>query len=804
VHDDARSEWVKALDLSSKRNLFTKTMLEFRGTAPVGQALRPFQLLVGTIACFALMPSTTALTEADEGSAPDFLKPPISQQVKAAYGRLPLSFEANSGQTDKTVKYFSHSRGESLFLTPIGAVMVLSKPDNTSAKAKSTVLQPDKKQKSFDAPLPAAVGGRMTAHSWVLRMRLKGGNPKAEMVGMAALPGKVNYFKSHEPDKWRTNIATYARVEAKSVYPGIDMVYYGNHSQLEYDFVVAPGAKPQAIRLQFEGANIELDGKGDLVLKTAFGEVRQPKPFIYQELAGKRKEVEGRYLLLGKNEVAFALGAYNRSKAVVIDPVLSYSTYLGGEAGDAGAGITVDGAGNAYVTGFTQSPNFPTTPGVFQLKNRGFPDAFVTKLNSTGSALVYSTYLGGSNNSGGSGIAIDQAGNAYVTGSTSSSDFPTTPRAFQTKLKGAGDAFVTKLNSTGSALLYSTYLGGSSTDYSYSSGIAIDGVGNAYVTGLAGSGFPTTPGAFQRKGSGQFVTKLNATGSKLLYSTLLNNASPGNGNAIAVDNSGNSYVTGSAGSGFPTTRGAFKTKSGGASDAFVTKMNTLGSALVYSTFLGGSGDDYGSGIAVDGLGNAYITGQTTSTDLPTKSAFEPKYVGGTCSNHPGTTYACPNAFVSKLNATGSALVYSTYLGGNGDDEGIAITVDKFGNAYVTGQTSSTNFPTKSAFQTKYRGGTCFEGNGGGFVFPCFEAFVTKLNPVGSALVYSTYLSGSSNTVLGSGDQGFGIAVDHLGNAYVTGSTITNDFPTTTGAFQRTFGGIGRFTGDGFVTKLKRE
>lgn len=765
-------------------------MPKLRGIILTGQAVLPLCFLVGG---FSLLQSTKAPTGV-KGIAPDTLKPKMNeQQVKAAYARLPLSFEVNSGQTDKQVKYFSHSRGKSLFLTPTGAVMVLSKLDNTSAKAKSR---------------SSAASRRVWAHSWVLRMELLGANPKAGMVGLAALSGKVNYFKGHNPNSWRTNNATYAKVKAKSVYPGIDMVYYGNHSQLEYDFVVAPGAKPQALRLQFKGADrVELDGKGDLVMKTAVGEVRQHRPLLYQELAGKRKEVAGRYVLLGKNEVAFAVGAYDRSKTLVIDPVLSYSTYLGGKVGDAGFGIAVDQARNAYVTGYTQSPDFPTTSGVFQSQLKGYNDVFVTKLNSTGSALVYSTYLGGSNNNdSGNAIVIDQSGNAYITGSTFSSDFPTTPGASQTKYGGSQDAFVTKLNATGSALVYSTYLGGSSNDNSSGTGIAIDGVGNAYVTGSSGSSFLTTPGAFQMTGSGQFVTKLNARGSTLVYSTLLNDAKPGNGNGIAVDGSGNAYLTGTAGSSFPTTPGAFQTKSGSSlNNAFVTKLNPSGSKLVYSTFVGGSGDDYGNGIAVDGSGNAYVTGRTNSTDLPTKSALQSKYGGGTCTNDVGTKYPCFDAFVIKLNATGSALVYSTYLGGSGDggdDEGIAIALDQSGNAYVTGQTSSTNFPRKSAYQTKYRGDKCHD-NPRGPSFPCLEAFVTKLNPQGNALVYSTYLGGSSNAGLGYGDQGFGIAVDGLGNAYVTGSTISNDFPTTSGAFQKSFGGTGQYSsGDGFVTKLQ--
>jgi Big-like domain-containing protein/beta-propeller repeat-containing protein len=472
---------------------------------------------------------------------------------------------------------------------------------------------------------------------------------------------------------------------------------------------------------------------------------------------------------IGRSLAGIAVSATN--------PALLYSTYLSGSGDDRGHGIAVDAAGNAYVTGFTNSINFPTTGGVFQPAVSVGQDVFVTKLDPTGSGLVYSTYLGGNNADQGLGIALDAGGNAYVTGFTQSTNFPTFA-AFQTTLRGVADAFVTKLNPTGSGLVYSTYLGGSDNDQGF--GIALDAspIPNAYVTGLTQStNFPTTAGAFQTTFGGgtsdAFVTKLNPTGSGLVYSTYLGRSSSEQGRGIALDASPipNAYVTGFTNStNFPTTAGAFQTTfGGGISDAFVTKLNPLGTALVYSTYLGRSLEEQGLGIALDAspTPNAYVTGFTFSSNFPTVAAFQTTFGG------------VADAFVTKLNPTGSGLVYSTYLGGLTSDEGFDIGVDAVGNAYVTGFTQSTNFPTFAAFQTTFGGGV--------------DAFVTKLNPTGSGLVYSTYLGGSSS------EQGFGIALDPspIPNAYVTGLTNSTDFPTTPGAFQTTSaGGI-----DAFVTKI---
>jgi hypothetical protein len=519
-----------------------------------------------------------------------------------------------------------------------------------------------------------------------------------------------------------------------------------------------------------------IDAERNLVLHTSGGDVVEHAPVVYQEVNGQRQTVAGRFVLGGNHQVGFQVGRYDHSKPLVIDPVLSYSTFLGGKANDRGSAIAVDSSGNAYITGYTNSSNFPTK-GPFQPSSGGGADVFVTKLNATGTALVYSTYVGGSNNDIGNAIAVDSAGNAYVTGSTASANFPTMS-PLQAHLKGSEDAFLLKLNPAGTALAYSTFLGGSGLDVAY--GIAVDGSGDAYVTGTTGStDFPTTPGAYQTTNPGPtfveaFVAHVNATGSSLVYATYLGGDFGAHGTSIAVDGSGNAYVTGNTSSTNFATAGAYQTVYG---DAFVAKLNAAGTALVYATYLGGSGDDRGLGIAVDGAGNAYVTGVTASTNFPTLNAYQPVYGGN------------GDAFVTEFNASGSALLYSTYLGGNGSDDspgnGGAIAVDASGNIYVTGSTSSTNFPTLNAFQPTYGGGG--------------DAFVAKINPSQSgtaSLVYSSYLGGSG----GGGDEGYGIAVDGSGNAYLTGETTSTDFPTTTNAFQTRFGG-GKHTSDAFVTKI---
>src|SRR5437762_1954940 len=565
--------------------------------------------VLGSLVFFGLMVIgflPKPLAEAARKESADALKT-SKQQVVETYGKQPLSLEANVGQTNRQVKFLSRGNGYTLFLTHRGeAVLALRKPAPKADPRKPASL----------ASRPGRLKRDAAGTSTVVRMKLVGGNAKPRAEALGELAGKANYFIGNDPKRWRTNVATYAKVKYEGVYPGVDLVYYGNQGQLEYDFVVAPGVDPNEIRLQFPGAGkLRVDEKGDLLLGSRGEEVRLEKPMVYQEVGGERKPVEGRYVLASANRIGFQLGVYDHSQPLVIDPVLVYSTYLGGSAYGEGDGIAVDGSGNAYVTGLTDSTNFPTLNALQSTISSNYV-GFVTKFNPSGSALVYSTYFGGSDGGWGRSIAVDASGNAYVTGVTSASNFPTVNALQSTYGGGYNDAFVIKLNPTGSALVYSTYLGGSGEDIGY--GIAVDGSGNAYVTGEAGS------------------------------------------------------------TNFPSTAGAFQTSIGGYSDAFVSKLNPGGSALVYSTYLGGSGEDSGYGITVDASGNAYVTGYTGSTNFPTANALQSTPAGG----YP--------AFVTKINARGSALVYSTYLGGSDGLSAVAanIAVGVWRKAYETGSTGS--------------------------------------------------------------------------------------------------------------------
>jgi beta-propeller repeat-containing protein/centrosomal CEP192-like protein len=840
------------------KSLATKTRLGLLAVLLAVVFAKPASRLRPLLAAPA--PSPKSGVKASQGRA----------KLMESYGALPLRFEANQGQADSHVKFLSRGNGYTLFLTGSEAVLALrsQKPEVRSQNDKSGQW--------------SVVGGQSGRTKWpvvsrngqgtndVLRMKLVGANQSAKVTALDALSGKSNYFIGNDPQKWRTNVPNYARVSYNEVYPGVDLVYYGNQGQLEYDFVVAPGVDPKAITLSVAAASppspgaamrtspLHVAANGDLVIETASGEVCLHEPVVYQEQEpggrsrkaeagqgptdnGPRttddlnrkskienlKLIDGRYVLTAGNRVGFEIAKYDKTKPLVIDPVLVYSTYLGGSGDDTGAAIAVDASGNAYVTGSTASTDFPTaTPIQASLAPSGnncvlhasygsrtvpCPDAFVTKLNATGTAVLYSTYLGGSDRDGASGIAVDSSGNAYITGETISTDFPTTAGAYHTKCGTDGacnpdangnkqpDAFVAKLNATGDALVFSTYLGGSGWDSA--NGIALDSSGNAYVTGAtASSDFPTA-NPFQKAlgGAGAanaFVSELNSTGSALIYSTYLGGSVSDAASAVAVDSSGSAYVTGGTFSpDFPTTAGAFDTSCGtdGACnpdasgnkqpDAFVAKLDPSGSKLLYSTYLGGSGIDGANGIAVDSSGNAYVTGTTGSTDFPTQNPLQAALGGGY------------DAFVTKLNPAGSALVYSTYLGGALNDLGTGIALDSSADAYVTGGTSSSDFPTTRPLQAAFGGNE--------------DAFVAKLNPTGATLAYSTYLGGSG------ADGGNGIAVDSSGNAFATGGTISG-FPVSLGSFMTAPGGgtclsvrggsgnryfISRPCADAFVVKI---
>ncbi len=691
----------------------------------------------------------------EKNSMPDRQK---TDENRAGIGKLPLQFERNEGQTDSRVKYISRGAGYDLFLTSSDIMMSLHGQDENPASS--------------------------------LRLKFVGANSRPEIVGEGELSGKVNYFIGNDPAKWRTGICTYSHVRYQRVYPGIDVVYYGNQRKLEYDLVIAPAANPKNIKLSITGADdLHVDAaSGDLVLRIGDRELRQLKPIAYQEMNGHRREVAANYVLTAKREVSIDIPSYDKTKTLTIDPVLFYSSFLGGSGLDEGNDIGVDGAGNAYITGRTQSPNFPVSNAA-QSTRVGTEDVFVTKFSADGSALVYSTYLGGtegSNDEAGHGIAVDSSGNAYVTGETGATNFPTTPGAFKTT-KGSGvDAFVTKLSPSG-ALVYSTYLNGSAAGFNtIGRAIAVDAAGNAYVTGFTGNSTFPLVNPFQSTigGTGSaFITKFNPAGSALVYSTLLGTGGEV-GRSIKVDSAGSAYVVGSTRSTtFPVLNAFQPAYAGGTNtfDVFVTRLNPAGSALVYSTYFGGTGDDIagssaaqaasaaGQGLAIDDFGNAYVTGSTTSTNFPLKNAFQSAFGGST------------DAFVFKLNTNASgasSLVYSTYLGGSGDDLALGIAVNVLGQAYVTGGTGSSNFPLASPIQP---------------TLPSLNSmFVTKFGATGSALVYSTYFGGNLF------NRGYSLTLDNAGNAFITGSTSSAGFTTTANAFQKTNSGG---NGDAFATVI---
>ena len=724
------------------------------------------------------------------------ISPAHQAQLAKYYGNLPLSFEANTGQADNSVKFFSRGSGYELYLTGEEAVLALRKgvcagPAAGAGEPPSSTGWPG--LRGSEAGCKQSAG--------VVRMRLAGASGAVVApAGEEQLPGTVNYFVGNDPARWHSSVPTYAKVRYRGVYPGVDLVYYGNQRQLEYDFVVAPGIDPKPIRLQFAGTKrLRLAADGDLMVTTAGGAITFHKPLVYQLVDGRRKTIEGSFAVLARHTVGFRLGSYDREKPLVIDPVLAYSTYLGGSGKDGANAVAVDTAGNVYVAGTAASTDFPVTAGALQKTNNAAASksstAFIAKLNSSGTALVYATYLGGSGGDSVSGLAVDGSGYAYAAGTTSSKDFPVTQGAFQTTNHAtSSNAFITKLNPAGSALVYSTYLGGSgnSSYFGYNvgdfgNGLVVDGSGNAFIFGaIFSSDFPITPGAFQTvnytwgKGvASGFVSKLNPAGTALVYSTCLGGSRASGPFALALDGSGNAYIAGwTQAVDFPVTPGAFQTANHTrfGANAYITKLNSAGTALVYSTYLGGlgntSGDlsarDYADGLAVDTSGNAYVVGYAISSDFPvTSGAFQT------------TNYATPNqdtnAFVTKLNPTGSALVYSTYLGGKVSAGASGVAVDGSGNAYIVGSTSDSDFPvTSGAFQTA----------NGGSAIQASNAFLAKLNPTGKTLVYSTYLGGSAAIGPNSaGDSASAIAMDSSGNVYIAGTAHSTNFPVSQGAFQ---------------------
>ncbi len=626
-------------------------------------------------------------------------------------------FAQNEGQwADQSVRYAFNGSGASILFTDAGLNFQVYQSPASDSTNTDTTIESERFSIQFN------------------------GASQVAPVGLDEAETVFNYFVGDQ-SQWHSGVATYQTVAYNNLYAGIDLDISGRRTSLKYEFHVAAGADYQQIAVSYAGIEgLSIDSEGALHVQTKLGELVDDTPYIYQEIDGQKVEVAGQFVLLDDHTYTFQVtGSFDSSRELVIDPNLAWSTYLGGSGDDYGNGIAVDTTGNVYVTGETYSSNFPATAGAFDTAyNGGSYDVFVAKLDANGSGLVYTTYLGGSGDDYGYRLAVDTAGNAYVTGTTSSSNFPTTTGAFDTTYSGNSDVFVVKLNASGSGLVYATYLGGTSSECDPSPYDSYDPYSWAHIDSFG----------------------------------------------IAIDVAGNAYVTGwTKSSDFPTTTGAFDTTyNGGADtypvggDAFVAKLNASGSGLVYSTYLGGTGDDRGIGIAVDATGNAYVTGETYSSNFPTTAgAFDTTFNG-----------TCIDAFVAKLNASGSSLVYSTYLGGSGsdsmyDDRGEDIAVDATGNAYVTGWTCASDFPTTAgAFDTTHNGLAA-------------DAFVAKFNVSGSDLEYSTYLGGSHD------DKGYDIAVDSAGNACLTGWTTSSDFPTTAGAFDTTYDGL--YSDDVFVVRL---
>jgi hypothetical protein len=665
--------------------------------------------------------------------------PLAAQAPKGQFLKSPLVFEPNRGQADPAVKFVSHANGHSVFLRETDAVFAFSSPAIT------------------------------------LRMKLVGQNPRPVIEGVDLQAGVTNYLVGNDRDEWQTAIPQFAKVKYGNVYPGIDLIYYGNQRQLEYDFVVAPHADPAPVQLEFEGADqITVGTEGDLILRTAGREIRQQRPIAFQMRKGVRQPVDVAFVVKGQR-ATFDLGQYDRSLPLVIDPTFIWATYMGGPAFDQGNDVAIDADGNVYVTGVTESSTAEPA-GIFNPPAGQSLQAFVTKINAAG-AIVFSTYFGGVAFDESHSVALDPAGNIYITGFTTSADFPTTANAFQKALNGTQDAYVLKLDKDGSTLIYSTYLGGNQTDRAF--GIATDPGGNAIIAGNTLSrDFPTT-NAFQSffaGGLGEvFLTKLGPTGTPV-FSTFLG----GNGNDQAYDvgrdDDGNIVLTGfTTSQNFPTHKPLLANYRGGTDDVFITKFNESGSALVFSTYFGGSGSDNGVRLALDKDKKIYVTGYTSSVDFPL--ANPPQLFHGGFGN-PNPTF---DAFLVKLHADGQQADFSTFIGGEDHDSGVSVAVDKDGFIYLAGWTTSLRFYAINAL--------------GGFLRGLRDGFVMKIAPDASVVVFSSYLGGFG------AEGATSVAVDSASNVYATGYTLSFDFPLSTPAM---FQGATAGAQDGFIVKINTD
>jgi hypothetical protein len=754
------------------------------------------------VVCFATLSITAARHQLVRARtpAPFYSQPEGSAltrgDVLTAYGKLPLNFEANQGQTDPRVRFVAQGSGYAVFLTGDDATLLLHAPcaeNKISSSARSALASNSKSSKC-----PAAA----------VRLALAGASPRVEIEALDAQSGTSNYLTGNDPSKWRRGIPHFARIKYHGVYPGVDLVYYGNQGRLESDYVLAPGAVPSQIGMRIKGADqFKLDSQGNAIFSTAVGDVTLHRPRAYQRIAGGQLEIAANYVRRGRRLIGIEVAPYDASQPLIIDPVLSYSTYLGGTTNQVLAGIAADSSGFAYVTGFTSSADFPTTTGALQTKlSNTSSNALIVKLKQDGTGLVYSTVLGGTGVNGDSAraIAVDAAGDAYIVGFTSSSDFPVRANAYQSVNKGGG-GFFSKLDPTGSTLIYSSYLNGSGTDLL--NAIALDANGNAYITGSTTStDFPVVIAtALQNtnKVTGSsgtaFLSRIDPSQSgtnSLIYSTYLGGSKGDSGQGVKVDSAFHAYVVGfTSSTDFPqptTPNGYQLSLRNPSGNIFLADIDTTQPALLlYSTYLGGTGNggstpgDVGTAIAVPSAGLAYITGYTSSTSFPTVNPLS------TTSNAP-----LQKAIIAKIDTTKtgvSSLLFSTYFGGSvatlgstqpGADLGLGIAVDTPGNIYVTGTTKSADFPVTPGAPQPTRVGTQ-------------NAFLSELNPSGSTVLFSTYLGGTT-------DVAASVALDTASpaNAYIAGASAGN-FPTTVGAFQITDLVAANTNGntDGFVSKI---
>jgi hypothetical protein len=675
----------------------------------------------------------------------------------------PLAFTENRGQWPDSVLFRAGTGGATFWFTSGAAYWQFARRlDRDPARQGTSALADGPDRQANDDSSVDGVAAQM------IRAVFVAAAASPDVRGEGDLEYRCNYFLGNDPQRWVVDVPNYTSVVAKELYPGIDLKYYGRDGGMEYDFVVGPGADPSRIRIRYEGIrSLAVNAAGELVIETDLATMREHRPFAFQVRGTSNEEVQAEFVLTGPSTFGFRVSpGRDLSLPLVIDPVLSYSTYLGGSDGDEAAGIAVDGSGRAYVVGRTLSANFPTL-NQFQTfqGGAGLYDIFITRLSAGGSSLEFSTYIGGSGTDYVYDIALDTSGQAFLTGSTASTNFPT-QSPFQANRAGNNDVFVAKLSSAGNSLVYSTYLGGTASDAAR--GIALDGAGSAYVAGItASNNFPILNPYQTYQGTAlyrdAFLTKLSAAGNSLVYSTYLGGTGWDEAWRVAVDDSGRACVTGSTLSlNFPTVNSYQADQ--GLGDAFLTKFTAQGSGVLFSTYLGGSDADEAHGIDLDQSGNIYVTGTTVSPDFPTQNPYS-------------SYRAYSDVFLTKMSPTGAGLVYSTYLGGDSTEAAWDIEVDGSGSATVTGDTHSSDYPQQSSYQ----------GNQGGQ-----DAFVTRLSPAGNSLGFSTYLGGAD------GDYAFGIDADAEGSIYLVGGTLSTSFPTRN-PYQANLGAAG--VSDAFVTKM---